>query len=170
MAAIMGRTEIGVRKFGTTVTVANSPVAKMSYYFNCVCVCVEADEDSEIRRLKNYRNYTSLSDEEEAKLFVLCLALSPDKLIGAVFIPSEDIDSGNEFFELSAVSTRMVVTDSLLVGGQRKKVRKIMMFKKWWLETYYLEPMKEYAERGSRRRAVRAPPPRRQSSDDCIIL
>ena len=100
---------------------------------------------------------------------VLCLALSPDKLIGAVFIPSEDIDSDNEFFELSAVSTRMVVTDSLMVGGQRKRVRKIMMFKKSWLERNYLEPMKEYAERGSRRRAIQAPP-RRQSNDDCIIL
>ena len=167
---MLGRTEIGIKKTGSSCTVPNSPVAKMSYYFNCVCGCVEADEDYEIRRLKNYQNYTSLSDEEEAKLFVLCLALSPDKLIGAVFIPSEDIDSSNEFFELSAVSTRMVVTDSLMVGGQRKRVQKIMMFKKSWLETYYLEPMKEYAERGSRRRAIQAPPPRRQSSNDCIIL
>ena len=170
MAAMLGRTEIGIKKFGTTVTVPNSPIAKMSYYFNCVCTCIEADEDYEIRRLKNYHNYSSLTDEEEAKLFVMCLALSPDKLIGAIFIPSEDIDSSNEFFELSAVSTRMVVTDSLMVGGQRKRVRKIMMFKKAWLERNYLEPMKEYAERGSRRRAIRAPPPRRQSNNDCIIL
>ena len=170
MAAMLGRTEIGIKKFGTSCTVPNTPVARMSYYFNCVCACIEADEDSEIRRLRNWENYTSLSDEEEAKLFVLCLALSPDKLIGAVFIPSEDIDSGNEFFELSAVNTRMVVTDSLVVGGQRKRVRKIMMFKKSWLEYNYLNPMKEYAERGSRRRAIRAPPQRQQSRDSCVIL
>ena len=167
--AMLDRTQIGIKKTGTTCSVPNSPVAKMSYYFNCVCACVEADEDYEIRRLKNWENYYSLSDEEETKLFVLCLALSPDKLIGTVFIPSEDIDSANEFFELSAVNTRMVVTDSLVVGGQRKRVRKIMMFKKSWLENNYLEPMKEYAERGSRRQAIRAPPPR-QRNDDCVIL
>ena len=142
----------------------------MSYYLRCVCACIEADDDHEINRLKNWENYTSLTDEEETKLFVLCLALSPDKLIGAVFLPTEDIDSPNQFYELSAVNTRMVVTESILVGGQQKRVRKIMMFKKSWLETYYLEPMKAYAERGSRRQAIRAPPPRRQSSNDCIIL
>ena len=167
--AMLDRTQIGIKKTGSSCSVPSSNIARMSYYFNCVCACVEADEDYEIRRLKNYQNYSSLSDEEEAKLFVLCLALSPDKLIGAVFIPSEDIDSDNEFFELSAVNTRMVVTDSLVVGGQRKRVRKIMMFKKVWLERNYLEPMKEFAERGRRRQAIRAPP-RRQSSDDCIIL
>ena len=168
MAAMLGRTEIGIKKTGTSCTVPSSPVAKLMYYFRCVNSCVEAEEDYEIRRLKDYDNYHRLSNEEEAKLLVLCLALSPDKLIGTIFIHSEDIDSNNEFFELSAVSTRMVVTDSLVVGGQRKKVQKIMMFKKVWLETYYLKPLKEFAERRSRP-AIRSPPPR-QSSNDCIIL
>ena len=169
---MLGRTEIGIKKTGTSCTVPNSPVAKLMYYFNCVCSCLEADEDYEIHRLKNYQNYSSLSDEEEAKLFVLCLALSPDKLIGAVFIHSEDIDSNNEFFELSEVSTRMVLTDSLMVGGRHKKVSKIMMFKKAWLEKFYLEPIKEFAMRGSRRSrpAIQAPPRRQQNSNKCILF
>lgn len=167
MAAMLGRTEIGIKKTGSSCTVPNSPVAKLMYYFNCACSCVEAEEDREIRRLKDYDNYHWLSNEEEAKLLVLCLALSPDKLIGAIFFPSEDIDGSNEFFELSAVSTRLMVTDSLLVGGQRKKVRKIMMFKKVWMERNYIEPLKEFAER--RRPAIRSPP-RRSNNDGCIIL
>ncbi len=91
MAAMLERTQIGIKKTGGPCTVPNSPVAKLMYYFNCVCSCVEADEDYEIRRLKDYDNYHRLSNEEEAKLLVLCLALSPDKLIGSVLIPTENI-------------------------------------------------------------------------------
>jgi len=172
MAAMLGRTEIGIKKTGTTVTVPNSPVAKLMYYFDCVCCCVEADQDSEIRRLRDYDNYYWLSNEEEAKLLVLCLALSPDKLIGAIFIPAENIPGKrNQFLELSAVSTRMIVTDSLMVGGQQKRIRKIMMFEKSWIESNYLEPIKQILERSQRRRRpqITAPPPRRNDSS-CIIL
>ncbi len=31
-----------------------------------------------------------------------------------------DIDYDNNFYEVSSVSTRMVVTDSIVIGGQRK--------------------------------------------------
>ncbi len=123
---MLERNQIGIKKTGAAVTVPNSPVAKLMYYFNCVCSCVEAEEDSDIRRLKDYDNYQRLTSEEEAKLLVLCLALSPDKLIGTIFIPCENIPGKtNQFLELSAVKTQMVVTDSLLIGGQRKKVQKI---------------------------------------------
>ena len=97
---------------------------------------------------------------------MLCLALSPDKLIGAIFIPSEEIPYDNDFYEVSAVSTRMVVTESILVGGQRKRIRKVMMFRKCWIEENYLEPMKTLVER---RRAIQRPPPRRQETSSCII-
>ncbi len=55
-----------------------APVAKMMYYFHCVTVytCLKVGEDFEIRRLKNYCNHSTLTDEDEAKLLVLCLALS----------------------------------------------------------------------------------------------
>ncbi len=167
MAAMLGKTEIGIKKIGSTCTVPNSPVAKLMYYFDCVCSCVEAEEDSETRRLRNYDNYQRLTSEEEAKLLVLCLALSPDKLIGAIFIPCENIPGKtNQFLELSAVKTQMVLTDSLLIGGQRKKVQKIMMFEKAWVERNYLEPLKTIVERS--RPAIRRPPPR-QNNNSCIL-
>ena len=142
MAAILGRREIQIKKTGQTVTIPGDPIAKLMYYLDCVCSCVEADDDYSIRCLRDYSNYSRLSDEEEAKLLILCLALSPDKLIGTVFFPNDDLDCNNEFFELSSVNTKLVVAESLLIGGQQKSVRKIMMFKMAWIEKFYLDPLR----------------------------
>ena len=117
MAAVLGRTEIAVQKIGGTCTVLNNDIANLMYYFNSVCSCIEPDNSDTIRRLRNYDNYASLSRDEEAQLLALCLALSPDKLIGSVLFPSEDYGgSSNKFLELSAVSTNLVVAESFVVG------------------------------------------------------
>ena len=176
MAAVIGSTQIHVKKTGSSTTVPDNPIAKLMYYFNCVCSCIEADDDYTTRRLRDYANYSSLSSQEEAQLLILCLALSPDKLIGSIFLPAsdeEDFDGcTNEFYELSAVSTRVLVSESLMVGGQQKKVRKIMKFKKAWIERYYIDPLRAI-ERGQRP-ALPSPPRRRpppqRSNDSCTIL
>ena len=169
MAAVFDRTQIGIKKIGSTTTVPDNPIARLMYYFDCVCSCTDADDDASIRRLRNYRNYLDLTNDEEAKLFILCLALSPDKLIGSIFFPDEDIDGGNKFYELSAVNTKLVVSESVMVGGQQKRVHKIMKFKKIWIERNYLEPLQSFQQR--QRPAIRSPPQRQRSNDsDCIIL
>ena len=180
MAAVIGSTQIHLKKTGSATTVPDNPIAKLMYYFNCICHCVEADDDNTTRRLGDYKNYYALSSEEEAQLLILCLALSPDKLIGSILFPASDDEDFNgrcnEFFELSAVSTRLLVSESLLVGGQQKKVRKIMKFKKSWIESYYLNPLRsiERGHRPSNSRAALPSPPRRQppqrSNSSCVIL
>ena len=169
MAAVLGKTEIRIKNTTTPTTIPDTPVAKLMYYLNSVCACVDADDDSGIHRLRDYKNYLRLSNEEEAKLLTLCLALSPDKLIGTVFFPNEDIDNfSNAFYELSAVSTKLVVAESLLIGGQQRRVHKIMMFKMSWIESYYLNPLRSYQ---NRRRAIRSPPQRQPSNNSsCVIL
>lgn len=173
MAAVIGRTEIHMKRTGSTTTVPDNAVAKLMYYFDCVCSCVEADiKWLSDRPLASYKNYYRLTNEEEAKLLLLCLALSPDKLIGSIFFPANDEDldgSSNEFYELSAVKTSLVVSESLLIGGQQKQVRKIMKFKTSW---YYLNPLLSFQR--SQRPALpssrpRPLPPRRNSSS-CVIL
>ena len=176
MAAVFGRTEVQLKKTGGPTTIPNSPRAKLMYYFDCVCYCVEAESDASNRRLRNYKeNYSCLSKEEEAKLLVLCLALSPDKLIGSLFFPAEDsaFDKTNQFLELSAVSTKLVVAESILIGGQQKRVHTIMMFKKSWIEYYYLDPMRSIVEGSRRSLPSSQPPPARRSQqrdDSCAIL
>ena len=184
MAAVIGSTQIHVKKTGTATTVPDNPIARLMYYFNCVCCCVEADDDYTTRRLRDYKNYSSLSSQEEAQLLILCLALSPDKLIGSIFLPASDDEDfngcTNEFYELSAVSTRVLVSESLLVGGQQKKVRKIMKFKKAWIEQNFINPLRSI-ERGQSRPAAssrpalpspprRRPPPQRSNNNSCTIL
>ena len=151
MAAVIGSTQIHVKKIGSSTTIPDNPTAKLMFYFNCVCTCIEADDDYTTRRLQNYNNYSSLTSQEEAQLLILCLALSPNKLIGSIFLLASDNEdfggSTNRFYELSAVSTKVLVSQSLLVGGQQKKVRKIMKFKKSWIEKYYINPLRSIERR-----------------------
>ena len=167
MAALsIGKTEITVKPVGWSTTVPNNDIARLMYYFHSVCTCVEPDEDYTIRRLRDYKNnYARLSSDEEARLLAICLTLSPDKLIGTILFPSDDCgNSTNKFLELSAVSTKLVVAESLVIGGQSKKIQKVMLFQKSWMEKYYIEPLRSIVR-------SRRPPPRRQRSDDsCVIL
>ena len=45
MAAVIGSTQIHVKKTGTAATIPDNHIARLMYYFNCVCCCVEADDD-----------------------------------------------------------------------------------------------------------------------------
>ena len=179
MAAVIGSTQIQIKKIGSPTTVPHDPIAKLMYYFNCICSCVEADNDNTFRRLRDFKNYSSLSSQEEAQLLILCLALSPDKLIGTILFPAsdnEDFDgSSNRFFELSAVSTRVLVSESLLVGGQQRKIRKIMKFKKSWIESNYINPLcaierghRPTASYSSRPAALPSPPRHRPPPQSAI--
>ena len=147
MAAIMEREQLQIKPTGYNTTIPDSPIAKLMYYFDCVCCCVADSNDPSIKRLRAYKtNYNSLSSAEVSALLTLCLALSPDKLINSVFFLNKDINGRNEFFEVSAVSTKLLVSESLLIGGQRKRVQKIMMFKKEWLERNYIQPLKSFVQ------------------------
>ena len=166
MAARMERVQIRVKDTTRRTTIPQNPIARLMYYFNCVCTCIEADDSAAIRRLRDYQNYDSLTSDEKAKLLALCLSLSPDKLIGIIFHPSNDCgEFTNKFLELSAVKTDLIVTNSLVVGGQRKNIQKVMLFQKVWMETYYIEPLR------SIERSNRPPPSRpRPRRDSCTIL
>ena len=171
MAAVMGRTQVQIKDVGRRVTVPSDPIAKLMYYFDCVCSCVEPDSDYTIRRLRDYQNYSRLTSEEEAQLIVLCLALSPDNLIGSIFHPVNDCGSlPNKFVEISAVKTNLVVTESLLIGGQQKKVQKVMFFEKRWMETNFIEPLKAVQRRLNPPPRRYSPPARRRESSSCTIL
>ena len=138
--AFGGRTEISLKKTTIDVTVSNDNRARLMYYLDCVCCVLKLDDDADISRLRKYNNYR-LTDDQEAQLLALCYILSPDVLINKCIFPSEDSERTNEFYELSAVSTRFLATRSIMIGGQQKRVQKIMTFKQSWLERNWINPI-----------------------------
>lgn len=52
MAAVMGRTELGVREFGQTVTIPNDPKARLMYYLDCMCVVLDLSDTANLTRLR----------------------------------------------------------------------------------------------------------------------
>ena len=182
MAAFVGE-RVRIRDTSVNVSVPQNPKAKLMYYLDCVATVIQLD-DPALSRLKNYQSYYLLSEEETDALLALVILLSPDELIGKVFFPSEDCGGRtNQFFELSAVSHMLAVADNIVIGGERKRVGKIMFFKRSWMENNYLSPIRSFQDRLQRMaRGLpgRAPTPRRalppprphatSSSSSCSIL
>ncbi|KAK3087999.1 hypothetical protein FSP39_013274 [Pinctada imbricata] len=171
MAFALGNTRLNVKKTGVTTSVPNNPKAKLMYYLSCICTALELDtsDSREIRKLRDYKNYWALSDDEVTQLLLLCVAISPDKLMNKVLFQSDAMcgDSTNEFYEITAVQNRMVVARSIVIGGQTKRVNKIMTFKMVWLRNNYLEPMQELAgELQRRQEAART----RRRDDGCVVM
>ncbi|XP_068688059.1 uncharacterized protein [Montipora foliosa] len=163
MAALIGE-RVGIRETGTTVTVPENSKAKLMYYLDCVASVLQLDNPN-LNRLKDYQRYYSLSEVEIDALLTLVLLLSPDELIGKVFFHSEDCGgSSNKFFELSAVTHMLAVADNVLIGGERKRVAKIMFFQRSWMESNYFSPMRSFEgrlQRLARGLPGRAPSPPR---------
>ncbi|XP_068687931.1 uncharacterized protein [Montipora foliosa] len=169
MAAFVGQ-RVRVKDFGSEISVPEDPKAKLMYYLDCVALVIQLN-DPNLRRLRDYGNFSSLTEAETDALLALVILLSPDELIGKVFFPSEDIGGGsNKFYELNEVSHMFAVTDNILIGGERKRVAKVMLFTRLWLEYSYLVPLRSFQSRLQRMarglpgRAPPPPPPPRNSS------
>ena len=146
MAALVSE-RVGIRKTGVTTSVPPNSKAKLMYYLDCVARLIELN-DPNLRRLRDFQSYELLNDAETDALLALVLLLSPDKLIGKVMFHSEDCGgSRNEFYELSAVSNMLAVTDNIVIGGERKRVAQIMFFKRSWMEDNYLTPIRSFQGR-----------------------
>ena len=180
MATLIGE-RVGIKKTGSTVTVPENPTAKLMYYLNCVAHLIQLNNPN-LSRLRNFKSYYLLTDEEIDALLTLVLLFSPDELIGKIIFHSEDCGgSSNQFFELSSVTHMLAVSDSVLIGGERKRVANIMFFKRCWLQDNYISPLRSFEGRLQRlarglpgrappaRRALPPPPPTRPSTS-CSVM
>jgi hypothetical protein len=158
MAVVFGRNEIGIERTGVRVTVASNDTAKLMYYLSCVCNTIECNQDEDIRRFTDYRNWTRLSNEEQKLLVILCYTFSPDVFDDKVFFRSDALcgDLGNQFYTINQVRQQLVAVQSIIIAGRSHQVSKIMTYKMSWMQDYYLEPMKRQAQR------LAAEPTRRQ--------
>ncbi|XP_053372595.1 uncharacterized protein LOC128545856 [Mercenaria mercenaria] len=152
MTAVLGRTEVGIRQVGGAVTVANDPKARLMYYLNCMCSVLDLSDTANMTRLRNYKEYSLLTEAETDALITLGILLSPDELCGKVIFQDEALcgESSNRFYEISAVHRDLLVSDSIIIGGKRRTVSMIMAFKPYWLVKNWVEPMQYFAPRLSR--------------------
>jgi hypothetical protein len=143
MAAYFQTNELGIKRTGVFTSVPSNNVARLMYYLQCVCTAVECEEDSDIQRFTNYRNWSNLSFDEQKVLLALCYTFSPDVLDDKVFFHSDALcgDSMNEFFEISQVRHQLFAAESIIIAGRTREVNKIMTYKMAWMRTYYVDPM-----------------------------
>ena len=167
-----------MRDISETVTVPANAKAKLMYYLNCVKTVIHLN-DYPLQRLTDYQNFHLLTDPEIDALLALVVLFSPDELLGKVFFRDKDRRGGsNQFFDLSAVSHMLAVTDNVLIAGERKRVAKVMFFKRSWLDKNYFTPIRTFKGRLQRMASglpgraptPRTPPPRRRNSNSCNIL
>jgi hypothetical protein len=167
--AVFQRQQIGIEATGSSVTIADDARARLMYYIDCICDVIELD-DGNLTRLRNYRNYSSLSSDEVEKLMAMAILLEPRPLIGKVLFQEDAMcgNSSNKFYKLNEVTNNLAVVGSLVIGGQRKRTTKIMCFKMVWLNRNYLEPLKELVEKRQREKeqAARA----RSRDNSCYIM
>ena len=49
--------------------------------------------------------------------------------------------SGNEFFSLSASTTRFVAASNIMIGGRSQRVSKVMAYTDNWIQTNFYQPL-----------------------------
>ncbi|CAF3597048.1 unnamed protein product [Rotaria sp. Silwood1] len=141
------------------VKVPDNSIAKLMYYLDCMCTLIEYDE-SDLNRLRDYRNYDDLTDTDIRLLFVFCATLDPDIFIDKVMIEDRDGkmcgSSLNRIYDLGEVQRSFMVVNSIVVAGRTRRVKKIMAYRPQWLNKYYTQPMAQLTAIFQRERQQKA--------------
>lgn len=145
--AVFRQNQFGFKETSVSATIPNNDVARLMYYFNAVCYCIDYN-DSDVRRYRNFQNWSSLSYNEIRVLLALCLTISPDVLDNKVFFNSDSLcgNHPNNFFEVSQVSHQLMAVQSIIIAGRQCRVSKIMTYKMSWMHEYYLNPIRRLAQ------------------------
>ncbi|CAF1174724.1 unnamed protein product [Didymodactylos carnosus] len=160
--AYLQATELGLKDTTAVANVPENDTAKCMYYLNCVCYCIEYN-DNDIQRYCDYKNYHRLTADEQRLVFVLCATLSPDNFDQKVFFQSDELSGSmsGRFYEVTQVRNRVLAVESIIIAGRTRQVKRIMTYKEIWMKNYYIDPMLRLAQRfGSQRRT---------STRSCII-
>ena len=162
--SFLERQQTQIKDTTVKASVPNNDVAKVMYYLNCACSCINYN-DNDIAQYRNYANWASLSDEEDRLVFYLALVLNPDILIEKVFFPSDELcrDMSNRFYEINQVRHQFAIVPSTIVAGRTCNVSKIMTYKQAWMRNNYFEPMFRLQQR------FRPAGGQQQSSSLCVI-
>ena len=146
--AFFGRTNYNLKPTSVSATVPNNPTAKLMYYLKCMCTVLKYDDEPTVNRLCRYQNYF-ITRQERDLLIQLCILLKPDVLLNKCIFQEDALcgDSSNKFYDLEQVRNSLMIAGSVMIGGQNRRVTKIMTFKMSWVRTNWQEPIQELLER-----------------------
>ena len=130
---------------------ANTPdnaLAKLMYYLACVFRVVQFDG---AERYINYSQYDSLSSEEEKTVLNLVSIFNPKVMVdNYLFLIDQKLippNQSNQFFELSDNRLAIPINSEVIIGGESRKILKVMACNEYWLNTYYYNPVQSYNSR-----------------------
>ena len=163
MSFVVGKNEVELKRNSRNVNVPDDHRAKLMYYLGCVCSLLDMTGNETQRRFQDYQNYWKIQSLQEKKtLLYLCALLNPDVLDDECIFNLESIDSGNEFFEIKQMSHVLGISESIMIGGKRTRVTKIMVYKKSWIRNNFELPLVRLNEECERIE--------RRTSEACTIL
>ncbi|XP_069119440.1 uncharacterized protein [Argopecten irradians] len=176
--AVMASQQVGIRDIGEKVIIPHHPIARAMYLLKCLCDVLDLDEGSNnLQKLTDFRNYHLLSSESDIEaLAEYILSLKPDELKNKCIFLNEEMcgNSNNKFFELAEVRQNMIIMNKVLVAGQQRRVKKIMVYNRVWLNQYLVTPLhylsdqlkriKEERQARLAQRAIAYPGPPHQST------
>ena len=55
------------------------------------------------------------------------------------------MSDSNDFLEMSSTQTNFIATNSVLIGGSQRRVAKIMIYKRSWIQNNYFGPLENIA-------------------------
>ena len=113
------------------------------YYLNGAYSVIQYN-DINISRLCNYNNWSQLSTDEVRLLIVHCSTFSPDSLNNRLFFNFDAFygNSSKKFFEISQVSDRLLIVQSIVVTAKTCRVNDIMTCKTSWMQNNYLNQIR----------------------------
>lgn len=138
--AYFNSNKINLSTFGTTVTVPQNPTAKLMYYIDCICEVLDFNDDYNIQRIRDFKNYYNMNLDDKKLILKLCQLLHPKEFEDECISRVEDnypLDGSNQFFSVNGANLNFVATQSILIGGVRRYVRKIMLYKNKWLNYFF---------------------------------
>ncbi|CAF2646784.1 unnamed protein product [Rotaria sp. Silwood2] len=143
------------------VKVPDNGIAKLMYYLDCMCTLIEYDE-SNLNRLRDYKNYDDLTDIEIRLLYVSCVTLDPDDFIDKIMFEDRSGNlcgsSLNRMYDLGEIQRSLMVVNSIAVAGRTRRVKKIMAYRPQWLSRFYTQPIAQLTaifQRERQQQAVR---------------
>lgn len=142
MSATLAMKNVKVKAYANPTTIPDDPIGKLMYYLNCVSEVVECENS----RLTDYQNYKELTKEESEKVYKLAKEFPPSKFINAgIFILDQKLlfEFTNHFYEITDETIGFHASREIIIGGQVRKVVKLMACNHNWLSSYYFIPMQQ---------------------------